>query len=53
MRSYGAPEFGVSGVFGTLARADMAGAASLARGFAGESPRATALLAVALAALSK
>jgi hypothetical protein len=46
-----APGFDLRGIFGSLAKDDLQRAIQLARGFTGEDPRATAILAIARAVL--
>ena len=51
MTNFDVPEFNLTGLFAALARHDMERAVELSRGFVGESPRATATLAIARAVL--
>jgi hypothetical protein len=48
-RSHDAPDFNLAGIFGTLADDDYDRAVDLARGFQGEAPRASAVIAIARA----
>jgi hypothetical protein len=50
---FAAPSFDLNGIFGSLAQDDMQRAIELARGFPGEDPRATAVLAIARSVLEK
>jgi hypothetical protein len=51
MRSSGAPDFDVSGIFSELAKDDYNRTVELARGFEREAPRANAVIAIAKAIL--
>jgi len=51
MRSSGAPDFDVSGIFSELAKDDYNRTVELARGFEREAPRANAVIAIARAVL--
>jgi hypothetical protein len=53
MRSSGAPDFDVSGIFGELAKDDYNRSVELARGFEREAPRANAVLAIARSVLEE
>jgi hypothetical protein len=53
MITSGAESFDLAGIFAAFAREDLTRAIGLARNFEGESPRATAILALARAALQK
>ena len=52
-RTDSAPDFDVAGVFGEAAGADLERAIQLARGFKGEAPRTSAVIAVARAVLAE
>jgi hypothetical protein len=52
-RTDSAPDFDVAGVFGEAARTDLERAIQLARGFKGEAPRTSAVIAVARAVLAE
>lgn len=52
-RTDSAPDFDVAGVFGEAAEADLERAIQLARGFKGEAPRTSAVIAVARAVLAE
>ena len=53
MMNFNVESFDLAGLFGSLAKEDFNRAVESAKSFTGESPRATATLAVARAALNK